>query len=261
MHVSVSGFRGFAGVAIVACFCCSSRTLQCVCVWVCEGVPVCVAYTLCISNVCSVYCLIYQAWIIYVCRYVQTEQPVPLENQLGFSSQNRIYNPACCHVATINGECQHECDLLQHTHSPRLFSSIRFNSSRCNWIELPSAAGAKCFNFDLLALINLHMEISERTKTNVANEQPQVESINLQLDNCSQLKQKPNEQQSETERGRASKTCKLKEQKSEKLPQELPSAIDCVDTMHVWAGRIQKNSTTQCHVAHTHTWLVFAWQS
>lgn len=98
---------------------------------------------------------------------------------------------------------------------------------------MPSAAGAKCFNFDLLALINLHMEISERTKTNVANEQPQVESINLQLDNCSQLKQKPNEQQSETERGNRSKTCKLKEQKSEKLPQELPSAIDCVDTMHV----------------------------
>lgn len=107
-----------------------------VCVGVCvgEGVPVCVAYTLCISNVCSVYCLIYQAWIIYVCRYVQTEQPVPLENQLGFSSQNRIYNPACCHVATINGECQHECDLLQHTHFH--VSSLQFDSIQVDAIEL-----------------------------------------------------------------------------------------------------------------------------
>lgn len=36
MHVSVSGFRGFAGVAIVACFHCNSRTVcVCVCVRVC----------------------------------------------------------------------------------------------------------------------------------------------------------------------------------------------------------------------------------
>lgn len=53
---------------------------------------------------------------------------------------------------------------------------------------------------------------------------------------------------------RASKTCKLKEQKSEKLPQELQSAIDCVDTQCTSEqGNTKEFYHTMTSDIHTHT--------